>query len=213
MTICSNPHTIHLSMHDLLTMLLLTFMPLLIAIDPLSKPPFLLALTEELSAHQRNKIIHIAIVTAALVGLAFLFFGQFVLRIMGISVGAFAISGGAILFVLSINYITKGRMVETSKQEMIAIVPIGTPLIAGPATITTLLVLQNEFPLNIVLLSFAINLLIGWIILLSGSRLIKVLGEGGFKAISQVFNLLLAAIAVTMILRGLDMLGIINLVS
>jgi len=188
-------------------------MPLLIAIDPLSKPPFLLALTEELSTHQRNKIIHIAIVTAALVGLAFLFFGQFVLRIMGISVGAFAISGGAILFVLSINYITTGRMVETSKQEMIAIVPIGTPLIAGPATITTLLVLQNEFPLNIVLLSFAINLLIGWVILLSGSRLIKVLGEGGFKAISQVFNLLLAAIAVTMILRGLDMLGIINLVS
>jgi len=200
-------------MHDLLDMLLLTFMPLLIAIDPLSKPPFLLALTEELSAHQRNKIIHIAIGTAALVGLAFLFFGQFVLRIMGISVGAFAISGGAILFVLSINYITKGRMVETSKQEMIAIVPIGTPLIAGPATITTLLVLQNEFPLNIVLLSFAINLLISWIILLSGSRLIKVLGEGGFKAISQVFNLLLAAIAITMILRGLDMLGIINLAS
>lgn len=200
-------------MHDFLNMLLLTFMPLLIAIDPLSKPPFLLALTEELSTHQRNKIIHIAIVTAALVGLAFLFFGQFVLRIMGISVGAFAISGGAILFVLSINYITTGRMVETSKQEMIAIVPIGTPLIAGPATITTLLVLQNEFPLNIVLLSFAINLLIGWVILLSGSRLIKVLGEGGFKAISQVFNLLLAAIAVTMILRGLDMLGIINLVS
>jgi multiple antibiotic resistance protein len=200
-------------MHDFFNVLLLTFMPLFIAIDPLSKPPFVLAFTEELSTHQRNKIIHAATGTAALVGLAFLFFGQFVLKIMGISVGAFAISGGAILFILSINYITKGRMVETDKQAMTAIVPIGTPLITGPATITTLLVLQNEFPLNTVLLSFAINLLITWGILLSGNRLIKILGRGGFKAISQVFNLLLAAIAITMILRGLDMLGIINLIA
>ncbi len=200
-------------MHEFFNVLLLTFMPLFIAIDPLSKPPFVLALTEELSTHQRHKLIHTAMGTAALIGLAFLFFGQFVLTVMGISVGAFAISGGIILLVLSINHITKGRMVETSKQAMAAIVPIGTPLTAGPATITTLLVLQNEFPLNIVLLSFALNLLIAWGILLLGNKLIRILGEGGFKAISQVFNLLLAAIAITMILRGLDMLGIVSLPS
>ena len=188
-------------------------MPLFIAIDPLSKPPFVLALVEGLSTHQRHKLIHTAMLTAALVGLAFLFFGQFVLSIMGISVGAFAISGGIILLVLSINHITKGRMVETSKQAMVAIVPIGTPLTAGPATITTLLVLQNEFPLNIVLLSFVLNLVIAWVILLLGNKLIRLLGEGGFKAISQVFNLLLAAIAITMMLRGLDMLGIISLAA
>ena len=198
-------------MHDFLNVLLLTFMPLFIAIDPLSKPPFVLALTEELSTRQRHKLIHSAMGTAALIGLAFLFFGQFVLTVMGISVGAFAISGGIILLVLSINHITKGRMVETSKQAMAAIVPIGTPVTAGPATITTLLVLQNEFPLNIVLLSFALNLLIAWGILLLSNKLIKILGEGGFKAISQVFNLLLAAIAITMILRGLDMLEVISL--
>jgi multiple antibiotic resistance protein len=200
-------------MHDFLNLLILTFMPLFIAIDPLSLPPFVLTLTEDLSTHQRHKLMHVAMGTAALVGLAFLFFGQFVLRIIGISVGAFAISGGIILLVLSINYITKGRMVETSQQEMVAIVPIGTPLTAGPATITTLLVLQNEFPLNIVIISFALNLLIAWGILLLGNKLVRVLGQGGLKSISQVFNLLLAAIAMTMILRGLDILGIISLVE
>jgi multiple antibiotic resistance protein len=104
-------------------------------------------------------------------------------------------------------------MVDANRESMVAIVPIGTPLTAGPATITTLLLLLNEYPLNIVLIAFALNLLFTWIILLLGSKLIKLLGEGGFKAISQVFNLLLAAIAISMMLRGLDMLGIINLVT
>lgn len=198
-------------MHDLFNALLLTFLPLFIAIDPLSLPPFVLSLTEELSAHQRHKLIHSAMGTAALVGLAFLFFGQFILTTMGISVGAFAIGGGLILLVLSTNYITKGRMVETSEEAMGGVVPIGTPLTAGPATITTLLLLQNEFPLYIVLISFALNLLIAWGTLLLGNKLIRVLGGGGFRAISQVFSLLLAAIAITMILRGLNMLGIITI--
>ena len=200
-------------MHDFLNVLLLTFIPLFIAIDPLSLPPFVLSLTEELSVHQRHKLIHSSMGTAALVGLAFLFFGQFILSTMGISVGAFAIGGGLILLVLSTNYITKGRMVENTEEAMMGVVPLGTPLTAGPATITTLLLLQNEFPLYIVLISFALNLLITWGILLLGNKLIRVLGKGGSRAISQVFSLLLAAIAVTMILRGLDMLGIINLVA
>ncbi len=115
--------------------------------------------------------------------------------------------------VLSTNYITKGRMVENSEEAMVGVVPLGTPLTAGPATITTLLLLQNEFPLYIVLISFALNLLITWGILLLGNKLIRVLGKGGSRAISQVFSLLLASIAITMILRGLDMLGIISLVA
>lgn len=200
-------------MQSLFNLLLLTFIPIFIAIDPLSLPPFVLSLTEELSVHQRHKLIHSSMGTAALVGLAFLFFGQFILSTMGISVGAFAIGGGLILLVLSTNYITKGRMVENIEEAMVGVVPLGTPLTAGPATITTLLLLQNEFPLYIVLISFALNLLITWGILLLGNKLIRVLGKGGSRAISQVFSLLLASIAITMILRGLDMLGIINLVA
>ena len=188
----------------------LTFIPLFIVIDAIGNLPFVISLTEGMSHHERYKAIHIASVTAALIGLAFLFFGQFVLNVMGISVGAFAIAGGLILLVLSVRYMTSGRMVETIKEEMVAVVPIGTPLTVGPATITTLLLLVNQFSLYIVLLSFMLNVLLTWIIFLLSNQIARFMGQGGLKAISRVFSLLLAAIAVNMVIHGLDLLGIIN---
>jgi hypothetical protein len=92
-----------------------------------------------------------------IVGLLFLFFGKFILNVMGISVPEFAIAGGLILLVLSIMYMVTGHMVTVVKEEMVAIVPIGTPLTVGPATITTLLLLSGQYPMYIVLISFIIN--------------------------------------------------------
>jgi multiple antibiotic resistance protein len=154
-------------------------------------------------------MIHIATITATIVGLVFLFFGQLILRAMGISVGSFAIAGGLILLVLSIKYMTTGRMVELIKEEMVAVVPIGTPLTVGPATITTLLLLATQYPLYVVLLSFALNMLIAWAIFMAGGQIAGFLGQGGLKAVSRVFSLLLAAIAVNMIINGLGMLNIL----
>lgn len=94
---------------------------------------------------------------------------------------------------------------------MIAVVPIGTPLLSGPATITTLLLLIGQFSLYMVLLSFVLNLLIAWLLFLASSQIIRFMGEGGLKAVSSVFNLLLAAIAVSMIIRGLSLLGILKI--
>ncbi len=189
----------------------LTFVPLFIVIDALGNLPIVITFSEDMAKRERRKMVHIAILTATLVGLAFLFFGQFILNVMGIEVGSFAIAGGIILLVLSIKYMTTGRMVEMIKEEMVAIVPIGTPLTVGPATITTLLLLANQYELYIVLISFAINMLIAWLIFLASNIVVRVLGQGGLKAISRVFSLLLAAIAVSMIMRGFDILGIINL--
>lgn len=191
----------------------LTFVPIFIVMDAVGILPFVISLSEGLATSERRKMIHIAVVSATVVGLAFLFFGQFILHVMGISVGSFAIAGGLILLVLSIRYMTTGRMVELIKEEMVAVVPIGTPLIVGPATITTLLLLATQFPLSIVLLSFVLNLLITWIVFLLSNQIIRFLGQSGLKAISSVFNLLLAAIAVSMVFRGLDLLGIIKVMS
>ena len=129
---------------------------------------------------------------------------------MGISVGSFAIAGGLILLVLSIKYMTTGRMVELIKEEMVAVVPIGTPLTVGPATITTLLLLATQFQLHMVLISFTVNLLVAWLIFLASNQVVRFLGQGGLKAISRIFSLLLAAIGVTMIIRGLNLVGILN---
>ena len=188
----------------------MTFVPLFIVIDALGNLPFVISLSEGMSKHERRRMIHIAVVTAAIVGLAFLFFGQFVLNVIGISVGSFAIAGGLVLLVLSIKYMTTGRMVEIVKEEMVAVVPIGTPLTVGPATITTLLLLATQFQLYMVLISFVLNILVTWLIFLASSQIVRFMGQGGLKAISRVFSLLLAAIAVSMIIKGLNLLNILS---
>jgi multiple antibiotic resistance protein len=188
----------------------LTFVPLFIVIDAFGNLPFVITMGEDMTRRERRKMVHFAVITATVVGLVFLFFGQFILKVLNISVGSFAIAGGIILLVLSIKYMTTGHMVTTVKEEMVAVVPIGTPLTVGPATITTLLLLALQFPLYIVLISFALNMLITWVIFLLSQRISRFMGEGGLRATSRVFSLLLAAIGVSMIIRGLDLTGIIS---
>jgi multiple antibiotic resistance protein len=189
---------------------ILTFVPLFIVIDALGILPFLVSIGEDMTAKERLKMINVAIITAAVVGLVFLFFGRLILRAMDISVGSFAIAGGIILLVFSIKYMTTGHMVEAVKEEMVAVVPIGTPLTAGPATNTTLLLLATQFPLYMVLVSFALNMVIAWVIFMAGNRIARFLGKGGLRASSRIFSLLLAAIAVSMVINGLEILGILT---
>ncbi len=188
----------------------LTFVPLFIVIDALGVLPFVISLSEGMSRPERYKMFNLIITTATIVGLIFLFFGQFILRVLGISVGSFAIAGGLILLVLSIKYMTTGIMVDAVKEEMMAVVPIGTPLTVGPATITTLLLLAIQFPIYLVLISFILNMLVTWIIFMLSAQIVRFMGKGGLQAVSRVFNLLLVAIAVSMIIRGLTMAGIVS---
>lgn len=191
---------------------LLTFVPLFIVVDALGIIPFVFIMTERMTVHERRKVVHLSVFTATIVGLAFLFFGQLILNVMGISVGSFAIAGGLILLVLSIRYILTGHVVEmVIKEELAAVVPIGTPLLAGPATITTLLLLVGQFKIYMVLISFIVNMVVAWIFFWLGNYIVRFMGQGGLRAISNVFNLLLAAIAISMIMRGLGLLGIVNI--
>lgn len=191
-----------------------TFVPLLIVIDAFGNLPFVITLSEGMPRRERNKMILVAVITAALVGLAFLFLGKVILDVMDIDLGAFAIAGGLILLILSIRYVLTGHIMDFVKEEMVAVVPIGTPLTVGPATITTLLLLVNEgFHLYIVLLSFALNILIAWLVFMLSGWFVGFLGQGGVKAISKVFSLLLAAIAVTMIIHGMETLNILDITT
>ncbi len=188
-----------------------TFVPLFIVIDAVGNLPFVISLSAGMSRPERNRMILLAVVTAAVVGLIFLFLGKGILDIMHIDLGAFAIAGGLILLVLSIRYIITGHMTDYVKEEMVAVVPIGTPLTVGPATITTLLLLVNQgYHLYMVLLSFGLNVLIAWGVFMLSDLFVGFLGQGGIKAISKVFSLLLAAIAVSMIVSGLDSLNILH---
>jgi multiple antibiotic resistance protein len=198
-------------MADIFHNFVLTFIPLFIVIDAFGNLPFLVAAGQDMKRRDQLKIVHYAVLTATVVGLIFLFFGKFILDVMNISVPEFAIAGGIILLVLSIMYMVTGHMVTVVKEEMVAIVPIGTPLTVGPATITTLLLLAGRFPLYMVLISFVANMLVTWIIFLLSQRIAGFMGRGGLTAISRVFSLLLAAIAVSMVIGGLQTLGIISI--
>ena len=203
-------------MHSWQDSFIFTFVPLFIVIDAIGNLPFVITASEGMSKPERRKMINIVVLTAAIVGLVFLFLGQFILNVMDISYGSFAIAGGLILLALSIRYMITGHMVESEKEvknEMVGVVPIGTPLTVGPATITTLLLLVKEYPLYWVVISFALNLFIVWIVCRLGNWIAGFLGQGGIKAVSRVFSLLLAAIAISMVFKGLDLLGILHITT
>ena len=184
--------------------LALNFVPLFVAIDAMGNVPIVISITEEMTVAQRAKVVNIALVTAAAMGLAFLFAGKYILEFLDISVSHFAIAGGLILLALSMKDMVTGKLMEMPlKQELVAIVSIGTPLTVGPATLTTLLLLNQDYKMEIVLLAFALNVIATWLILVSGNRIAGFLGQGGLRAFSKVASLLLAAIAVRMMVKGL----------
>ncbi len=190
---------------------ILTFVPLFIVIDAFGNVPFLVSMGEDMSGVQRRSMVNTATLTASVVGLVFLFFGRFILNVLHISVGSFAIAGGIILLILSIQHMMTGQMVTAARDEMVAVVPIGTPLTVGPATVTTLLLLALQYALYIVLIAFVLNMVITWIVFLLGQQISRFLGRGGLRAVSRVFSLLLAALGVNMMLQGLDLVGIVHL--
>jgi multiple antibiotic resistance protein len=189
----------------------MTFVPLFIVIDAVGNLPFVISLSEGMERRERHKLINVATATAAIVGLFFLFVGQALLNVMGISVGAFAIAGGIILLILSLQYVSTGRLIEMVREEMVAVVPIGTPLTVGPATVTTLLLLATQFPIYFVLISFILNIGIVYLTFILSNQIVRFLGKAGIKAFSRVAALLLAAIAVNMVLRGLELIGVLHI--
>ena len=185
--------------------LLLSFVPLFVAMDAVGTLAIITPLTQDMSRRERSRVAHIAMLTAGGLGVIFLFLGKIILGWLGIAVGHFAIAGGLILLVLSIKEMATGKSDTLSREEMIAVVPIGTPLISGPAVLTTLLLLSNQYQVIAVLVAFLINVLLGWMILLWGSRVVGFLGQGGTKAVSKIASLFLGAIAIKMIIAGLEL--------
>jgi multiple antibiotic resistance protein len=191
---------------DLLRVFGLTFVPIFVAMDAISAVPIVMSITHEMTDKQRKRVIAQGLITALILGLAFIAIGKGICIFMGITVNDFMIAGGLILFLLSAKDLVAGKMFEAQAsvgESVLGIVPLGTPLIGGPAVLTTLLILTDQYHIAMVTFSFIVNLLICLLLLSQANRLIKLLGKGGMLAVSKVFALLLAAIAVSMIHRGI----------
>jgi multiple antibiotic resistance protein len=186
--------------------LALTFVPLFVAMDPVGNLPIFLAFTQQGTATHRKKTANLATLTAFGVGLLFVAVGKAIFSLLGIEVTDFLMAGGIILLVLAIRYLITGKTLETddvSASEMIGVVPLGTPLVVGPAVLAALLLLMGRHHIAIVLCSFIVNLVIQWVLFRQATRIVAFLGRTGVAAISKVIMLLLAAIAVKMIREGI----------
>ena len=183
----------------------LTFVPLFVAIDAIGVLPLLLPLTVEMSSAERSRAVNIALLTALGLGLGFLVVGKVVLLLLAIEVADFLVAGGIILFLLAAKDILTGKLVSEEDLKgggALGAVPLGTPLMVGPAVLTTILILNEQYPLYMVIVSFLVNLVIVWLLFMQINRVMKFLGKSGAKVISKIFGLFLAAIAIKMIRQG-----------
>lgn len=184
----------------------LSFIPLFVAVDALGILPFILSLTADMTMAERPKVIRNALLIALALGFGFIGIGKGAFLVLGIEIADFLVAGGLILLVLAIRHLITGRFVELKKgisKEIVGFVPIGTPLIAGPAVLTTLLLLVEQYSLPVVVLSFVLNMGFAWLVFAQANRVARLLRERGLRAASQIASLLLAAIAVMMIRKGI----------
>ena len=192
-------------MTEWLSKFLLAFIPLFVAIDPVGLAAIFLGLGRNVDRAQRQRIANQATWTGGLVALGFLFLGQSVFRAVGISVSDFQVAGGLILFVIAAKDLLASAAEPEKLPPDFGVVPLGMPLIAGPASITTLLVLaQNQaVGLGVTLGALVANLVLVVLALHYSEWLGRKIGETGLRAISKIVSMLLAAIAVSMIRQGL----------
>ncbi|HET8760595.1 MAG TPA: MarC family protein [Nitrospiria bacterium] len=196
---------------DALDRFVLVFLPIFVAIDVIGVLPTYYSLTHALPAKDKPRIARQSVVTAFSVTVMFILLGKATFSVLGVRVEDFMIAGGVLLLVFAIwDLLRDGTRASSPKsQQTLGVVPLGTPIIAGPATLTTSLMLMGTYGVGLVALSLGLNLLLAWVVVRYADRVIGLLGVNGATAIAKVFYLLLAAIAVSMIRRGvMGMLGV-----
>jgi multiple antibiotic resistance protein len=184
--------------------ILLSFIPLFVAVDAFGVLPIFVSLTDGLAQKEKNRIVTQSIWTASIVAVVFVLVGKLIFRFLGITIADFMIAGGAILFCISITDIINPTQKRRMPSDNLGSVPLGTPLIVGPAVLTISLVLESQYGLIPTIISILLNILLAAAVFRSSFRLITILGQAGTKALSKVMHLLLAAIAVMLIRHGLQ---------
>lgn len=181
---------------------LLSFIPIFVAMDAIGILPMFMGFTDRLKEQEKRRIITQSIITAFLIGIVFLFLGRWIFKILGVLVADFKIAGGLVLLAISLRDILQVKKNNKMPLDTVGAVPIGTPLITGPAVLTTIIILLDSYGMPLTIISFVANLVIVWITFSYATAISKFLGKAGSKAVSKIAALLLAAIAVMMIRKG-----------
>jgi len=187
---------------------LATAIQLFAIMNPVSAVPIFLSFTSQLENHERQKIVNTA--TTIVIALLFIFslFGLLILEALKVSVASFKLGGGILLLVLAIDMLGGLSRSKSVELDEVAVVPLATPLLVGPGTMTTLIVLSGTQAI--------INVLIGAVIAAAGvyltlrfsPLLVSLLGKNGVQAVSRIMAVIIAAIAAQMIYSALNEWGI-----
>jgi len=175
----------------------------MVALDAPGTLPLFVGMTEDMDKGERARVIRQSIITAFLVTVGFVLLGQAIFSALGILVEDFMIAGGIVLLIIAINDVLRAGGKSTLQSGDLGVVPLGTPLIAGPAMLTTALVLVGSYGYVPVILSLIVNLIIAWTIFAQSERIIRLIGMNGSRGFAKVTALILAAFAVKMIRSGI----------
>ncbi|WP_372807125.1 MarC family protein [Pontiella sp.] len=195
-------------MADFIHRSLMAFIRLFVALDIIGVLPIFYGLTQDATAPERSRIARRAVLTASVLGVAFFVAGKLVFRLLNITEHDFRVGGGLILLVLAVSDLLFSGESSRAPGADVGVVPIGVPLILGPAALTTLLVLVPACGYGPTLLALVANLLIVLLVFRLADRIVARLQLAGVRAVSKITSLFLAAIAVMMIRLGISgMLG------
>jgi len=184
----------------------LCFVPLFVAVDAIGILPMYLSITEGLSRRHLRKVLLQSILTASVVAAAFLFVGQATFRLLGITVADFMVAGGVLLFVIALSDLLSTRNLQRQVEPdpaTLGAVPIGIPLMVGPAVLTTILLLAEEHGRLPTLAAMTVNIILAGLIFGSSRTITRLMGKAGTRTFSKIANLILAAIAVMIVRKGI----------
>jgi multiple antibiotic resistance protein len=195
---------------------LITFTSILFIVDPIAVIPTYLVITRNETAEQRASTARRACIAAGALLAAFGFAGKVIFDYLGITLAAFRIAGGGILWLIAMDMLrsqrttqeTTAEIVEGQEKEDVAITPLAMPMLAGPGAITTVMVLSGQAHsaarAAAVYAAIALAAFVCWVVLRVSDRLIARLGRTGIQILTRMMGLLLAALAVQFVITGVQ---------
>lgn len=180
------------------------FIMLFVTLDAIGNVPLFHSLTFEFPPKQRKDIITKSICFASIILIVFAFLGEIIFNYFGVTLSDFKIAGGIILFLVAIENILGIEVTKIRKEGDLVLVPLATPLLAGPAAISTVMYSFRVYGVFATLFSILLNAIVAWLILIESDLLVRRLGENGVNMLSKITSFILAGIAISMIRSGIQ---------
>jgi len=178
-------------------------MLLFIILDPIGNAPFFYVLTKDFPSSERRRVIKESVIAAMVILLVFAIVGDIIMSYLGITVGDFKVAAGLVLLIYSVLGLLEVRLMPRMEKSSLAIVPMATPLLAGPGAIAATIYIKYSWGIHIALAAIIINTVLALPILLVGDKLEAILGKNGTLILDKIMSLIMAAFAIAIIRDGI----------